>query len=208
MELLFGALIALVAFLLGTVLKPYLTGYSQKKGENLATHEDINNLVDQVRAVTEATKKIEVEISSGVWNKQKRWEMKREVLFEATRKISEIDDAMLNNYVMLKEDRAKQKEWAAVEPSQADVLTWGQTRTERLRRWGKASSEFDVSRAFALIVCSPEAAQAFSELGATINSMAAEMAVSPDVYDTRKGEFFKKIVLAQKAIRKELEVDP
>ena len=46
--------------------------------------------------VTEAMKKIEANISTGVWDKQKRWEMKREVLFETTKRVSEVDDAMLS----------------------------------------------------------------------------------------------------------------
>ncbi len=207
MQLLLGAIIAVFSFLLGVVFRPYFTGYATKKGENLATHEDIDKLVDQVKAVTEATKKIEVEISSGVWDKQKRWEMKREVFFEAARKISEIDDAMLSNSVVLKEDRSKQKEWKERSPSMEEQLSWGQTKHERLMRWSKASSEFDVSRAFVLIVCSKEASQAFSELGAYVNNLAAQMIQNPDAYDSGRLELFKKILLAQKAIRKELEVD-
>jgi len=207
MEPLLGAIIAVLSFFLGAVFRPYLTGYATKKGENLATHEDIDKLVDQVKAVTEATKKIEVEISSGVWGKQKRWEMKREVLFEAARRISEIDDAMLSNSVVLKEDRAKQKEWGATPPSLEEQLTWGQTKHERLIRWSKASSEFDVSRAFVLIVCSKEATETFSELGRCTNTLAAQMTQNPDAYDSGRLELFKKILLAQKAIRKELEVD-
>jgi hypothetical protein len=148
-----------------------------------------------------------VEISSGVWDKQKRWEMKREVLFEAARKISEIDDAMLSNSIVLKADRAKQKEWEARTPSMEEQSSWGQTKNERLMRWTKASSEFDVSRAFVLIVCSKEASQAFSELGTYINTLAAQMTQNPDAYASGRLEIFKKIPLAQKAIRKELEVD-
>lgn len=207
MELLIGAIIAALSFFLGAVFRPYLTGYATKKGENLATHEDIDKLVDQVKAVTDATKKIEAEISSGVWDKQKRWEMKREVLFEAARKISEIDDAMLSNSVMLKEDRAKQKEWETRTPSMEEQLGWGQTKNERLMRWSKASSDFDVSRAFVVIVCGKEATLAFSELGACANALAARMTQNPDAYDTGRSELFKKIFLAQRAIRKELEVD-
>jgi hypothetical protein len=207
MELLLGAIIAILSFLLGAVFRPYLTSYAGKKGENLATHEDINKLVDQVKAVTEATKKIEAEISSGVWDKQKRWEMKREVLFEAARKISEIDDAMLSNSIVLKEDRARQKEWETRTPLMEEQLTWRQAKYERLMRWSKAASDFDVSRAFVLIVCSKEAAQAFSELGTYITTLAAQMIQNPDVYDSARSELFKKILLAQKAIRKELEVD-
>jgi hypothetical protein len=207
MDLLLGGIIAVLSFFLGAVFRPYLTGYATKKGENLATHEDIDKLVDQVKAVTEATKKIEAEISSGVWDRQKRWEMKREVLFEAARKISEIDDAMLSNSVVLKEDRAKQEEWGTRTPSMEEQITWGETKNERLMRWSKASSEFDVSRAFVFIICGKEAAQAFSELGVCINSLAAQMIQDPGAYDSGRPELFKKILLAQKAIRKELEVD-
>lgn len=163
--------------------------------------------MDQVKAITEATKKIEAEISSGIWDKQKRWEMKREVLFEAARKISEIDDAILSNAVMLKADRAKQKEWETRTPSTEEQLSWGQVKSERLIRWSKASAEFDVSRAFALIACSKEASRAFSELGPCVNTLAAQMTENPDAYDTAKAELFRKILLAQKAIRKDLEVD-
>jgi len=37
---------------------------SKKKGENLATHEDLDKLVVQVRAVTTTTKEIEAKIST------------------------------------------------------------------------------------------------------------------------------------------------
>ncbi len=38
--------------LVGAFAGSYLTGYLKTKGENLATHEDIDKLVDQVGAVT------------------------------------------------------------------------------------------------------------------------------------------------------------
>jgi hypothetical protein len=55
--------VAVVTFLSGGT-GAYLGSYLKKKGENLATHEDINKLVDQVSAVTTATKQIETKISS------------------------------------------------------------------------------------------------------------------------------------------------
>jgi hypothetical protein len=47
----------------------FMAAYLKKKGENLATHEDITKLVDQVRAVTTATKEIEAKISTEVWDR-------------------------------------------------------------------------------------------------------------------------------------------
>ncbi len=89
------ALLAGGLSLVGGWAGAYLGGYLKKKGENLATHEDINQLVDQVRAVTQTTKEIEAKISSDVWNKQKQWEMKREVLFSAAKSIVDLDNGLL-----------------------------------------------------------------------------------------------------------------
>src|SRR5664280_2382186 len=73
----------------------YLGGYLKKKGENLATHEDIEKLKEQVRVVTTTTKEIEAKISDEVWNRQKRWELKREVLFEASKRLAQVEDQLM-----------------------------------------------------------------------------------------------------------------
>jgi hypothetical protein len=202
-----GAICSVLSFLSGVVLTTYLRGYSAKKGENLATHEDISKLVDQVKAVTEATKKIEAEISTGVWDRQKRWEMKREVLFEAAKRLAEIEDALLGYSVVMKEDRKKQREWESAPPSDTEQLTWGQTKYERLMRWSRASSEFDESRSFVTIVCSKDSIRAFYEFSMFIRKLGGAMTEDPDIWDKSRVELSKKLVEAQMAIRKELGVD-
>jgi hypothetical protein len=67
----------------------FFKGYGAKKGENLATHEDIQKLVDQVRAVTAATEEIKAQVSS----EQREWELKKEVLFEAVRDMATLQHA-------------------------------------------------------------------------------------------------------------------
>jgi hypothetical protein len=71
----------------------YFGAYLKKKGENVATHEDIDKLVDQVRAVTTTTKEIEAKISNDMWDRQKRWELKRDAIFEGAKKFSSAFDA-------------------------------------------------------------------------------------------------------------------
>jgi hypothetical protein len=59
-------LTALVTAFVGS----YLGAYLKKKGENLATHEDIDKLLDQVSAVTQTTKETErVRPMSGIGRK-------------------------------------------------------------------------------------------------------------------------------------------
>ncbi len=72
----------------------YLAGYLRRKGENLATHEDIDKLVKQVSAVTQATKEIEAKISNEVWDRQRRWELKREALFELIKRLAALKDVL------------------------------------------------------------------------------------------------------------------
>ena len=87
-------LIVAVLSLIGGWFGGFFGAYMKKKGENLATHEDINKVVDQVKAVTQATKTIENKLSGELWDKQKQWEMKKEVLFEMTRRVADVDNTL------------------------------------------------------------------------------------------------------------------
>ena len=75
---------------LGGYFGAFLNSYSKTKGKNLATHEDIDKLVDEVRAVTTATKQIEAKISNEVWDRQKRWELTRDAVLQTLKALSEV----------------------------------------------------------------------------------------------------------------------
>ncbi len=67
----------------------FIGAYLKKKAENLATHEDIDKLLLQIKVTTEATKSIEARISNEVWDRQRQWELKREALLEGGRSIAD-----------------------------------------------------------------------------------------------------------------------
>ena len=68
----------ILIFLVVNVFKPFIGSYAAKKGENLATKQDIAQL-------TRIAEGIRAEISDKVWDRQKQWEMKRDSVIEAIR---------------------------------------------------------------------------------------------------------------------------
>jgi hypothetical protein len=69
-----GVVVAVFGWWLKFYFGPYLT----QKAKNLATHEDIQRLVDQVRE----TERIKAEISDSIWDRQARWTYKRDLYIQ------------------------------------------------------------------------------------------------------------------------------
>jgi len=63
-----------VTTLVASGVGAYLGSYLKKKGENLATHEDIDKLTEQVSAVTATAKQIEATISNEMWRRERKAE--------------------------------------------------------------------------------------------------------------------------------------
>ena len=145
-----------LATLVSAFVGSYLAGYLKQKGENLATHEDIDKLVDQVAAVTTTTKKIEADISSQVWDRQKRWELKRDTLLQAARRMADTQSAILKLEALLKVETENARKGT---PSD---LT--QRQTEALARWSSASAAADETALLVGVVCGRDAGQLFNNL--------------------------------------------
>jgi hypothetical protein len=161
----------------------YLGSYLKKKGENLATHEDIDQLVDQVRAVTTATKQIEAKISDEVWNKQRLWELKRDGVYSVMQALGLADGAIceLANglRVQKKSDHAQAFD---------KVIT---------ARWLKAYErieDFEKKRALALIVCGGQMTDTLLAVREELRTIAQELVEERlDAYE-RHGTTLKKLI--------------
>ncbi len=60
----------------------FLGSYARRKAEHLATKEDFDQLLIQVKRTTEETEKIKAQIARISWVDQKRWEFMRELYSE------------------------------------------------------------------------------------------------------------------------------
>ena len=95
-----GVIIAVLSTI-GGWLGGFFGSYAKKKGENLATHEDIDKLVVQMTATTEATKAIEARIDDQVWDRQRQWELRKETIIEVVKTIGKAEFAIKHAIVSL-----------------------------------------------------------------------------------------------------------
>jgi hypothetical protein len=69
--------------LVANVFKPFIGSYAARKGENLATKEDIAQL-------TKIAEGIRAEISDKVWDRQKQWKLKRDAIADVIRDMTRL----------------------------------------------------------------------------------------------------------------------
>jgi hypothetical protein len=136
-KLIAWALTTLVSAFVGS----YLAGYLKKKGENLATKEDFNDLKEQTRELTQTTKEIEAKIDDKVWDRQRLWELKRDSILAS---IQAMDRAKASFVVLW---AARKPEAFALDPLNA------KRRQESEEEWLTAINEFDRTRSNISFLC-------------------------------------------------------
>src|SRR5260370_10809387 len=188
-----------VVTVVGSFVGSFIGSYLKKKGENLATHEDISKLVEQVRAVTQATKEIEAKILSAVWDRQKRWELKRDVLFEATRRLGAVEDALMSLNTAYQVTRAREK---AGEP------VFLEAKAQAGARWMGESSKFEETILLIGMVCGKDLKETCTSFRLRFRRIASEILQGdPEIYFNSLLELMKKSNAITTAMRKELETD-
>jgi hypothetical protein len=175
------------------VLGSYVRAYSVKKGENRAIHEDLGKLVMQVEATTEAAKRIEGQISHGFWDRQRQWELRRDVLLTASRRIAEADDALLSL------DSVRRL------PSRDTNPHWLEEYVQRQKAWGLATSALEESRFAVGVVCKKATIDAIDSFAVLANNIASEQSKeNVSAFQENALELTKRIYSARHAIRGEL----
>lgn len=90
----------IVGFLLGMLINKLLSKYLEKKGENLATKEDISEITDKIELVrysyTEQLESIKAELSTQITLHSFRYEKEYEVLKELTSLLVDLRDVSVS----------------------------------------------------------------------------------------------------------------
>ena len=99
-------------FLVLTFWKPALKAYAEEKGKRLATKEDINNVLEQLRLTTRETAAIQAEISGGLWLSQWHLAQKRDTY---ARLIDALENMRVQRDMLRRgDDKAQQGEQDAI----------------------------------------------------------------------------------------------
>jgi hypothetical protein len=101
MGILEGGILAILSAI-GGWIGGFLGSYSKKKGENLATKEDFNDLKEQTRQLTQATKEIEGRISHDIWNAQRRTELSSAAVIAAVETLANAERALKGSLIEIK----------------------------------------------------------------------------------------------------------
>jgi hypothetical protein len=188
------ALAGIAGAFFGWFLKPYLG----KKGQDLATQEDMDKVLSELRAVTKTTKEIDAKISGDVWDRQKRWELKRDVLFEAVKKGAAVHQALMKVYAASQSDRAMMRG----EPGRADE------NSKAGDVFLQATAELDDIYLLVSLVSGGEARKALGEFIPFARDIGMKLTDGhPDALQESRGEVSKKLAAVTAAVRKELEID-
>lgn len=106
----------------------FFKGYGGKKGENLATHEDINRLVADLKATTLAVEAIKQELSEASWTKQRNSELRKEILFDAINEAGALELELLNLEALQAIDRTPERDKLITESNstihKSTMLLW------------------------------------------------------------------------------------
>lgn len=184
---------------IGNIALPYLKSWAAKKGENLATHDDLDKLVDQMRAVTKAQEDIRADIEKGLWNQKRHWEIKRDILFETARKAADEIAALTHVFAIYRTEGMNEK--AGGQPRFDKRIEVGD-------EWNAAAAAFEGMHLVVTASCQSEMMKAVGDFGIYMREATETiMKEKPDSFAAIADELTKKSVAMAMTIRKELDME-
>lgn len=178
-------------------VRSYFSTYGGEKGKNLATHEDVERIVEDLRRMTQATEEIKTQISSEMWDRQKQWEIKREIFFQVTNRVSRVFEALKDL------DNVLQTELHTPSGSAGVV----ELSIDRNKRWFEAYSALNESGLFAGVTCGKEVVGALGEYVVLTTRVAALInGKDAAVFTNSAPQLLALHERIQKAFRKDLGI--
>jgi hypothetical protein len=192
LNLLVGLDSIILIFLVVNVFKPFFGSYAAKKGENLATKEDIAQL-------TKIAEGIKAKISDEYWDRQKQWEMRRDAVFEVVRALGTLDDELLKLNV------AHTTSLPECEELKNDAI---QNRLEKMTEWNLHGARFDGAKFLADMFVGEELRSALSTCIICMRDIAAGIRDGTKRHEENSQKtLWHKLKAVRESVRKELQLE-
>jgi hypothetical protein len=188
-----------ITTLVAAFVGAFLAGYLKKKGENLATHEDIDKLLQQVAAVTQTTKEIEAKVSGEMWERQQQWELKKGAFIKVINEIAAVQDAL----TLLDSTFAGARQSTNPEA----VPAWTNRKVEAVDTLQRVSLSLDCAIAVALLVSGEDVKQAIHKVRGCIAEIKRKIhANTPEAFVGSIPKLIADMTTLTDSIRRELGV--
>jgi hypothetical protein len=183
----------------GSGIAAYYGAYFKKRGEDQAMKEGFAEVLRQTTETTKATKAIEAKISEEVWDRQKQWELKREVLFDTARRMSTAWDILKNLENHLQ---------TGIKNPAGKTAPWVQLGIDENTKWFRAMAALHESRLFITVTCGKEVLGAINKYVHLITMVAAKIHQGdPTIFKSSWAQLDTLHDAVSASIRKELGVD-
>jgi len=150
-------------------------------------------------AVTQSTESIRAAISDDLWDRQKRWELRRDTLIDIATKASNAKDVLVRLHAIY-----LTRNNAAIEASPERVAI----QTELQEAWHFAQNELQRMVVIASLACGAGVRTALADFAMVASDLALEIVGGqPEVLMTRSDDFAAKYNAVTKAMRKEIGND-
>jgi hypothetical protein len=123
----------ILAVTIGAFLKSYMTTWAKRA----ATKEDLEKLENKVSLLTTTAENIKADVRGALWEKQNRWESKRDFYVQA------VDLIERTLRVFRNEKRLLSK--ANYLPTEADEESFSEALLTSTRKWSRLSLELDMT---------------------------------------------------------------
>ena len=195
-----AVVLILVLYVLILFAGRYFKSYFDEKGENLATKEDFKELKAQTAELRTATKEIEAKIDDQVWDRQRRWELKRDGLLEAARCIADYNAALVRLDSVLK---VKAQNVNSSDKVKSYLIN---EQTESTRALNDADLAFGRAKLVITVIGSEQVRRAFTTTNAVLHEVSERILTdgAVDQYSTNTERIQKTLSDLTVAIRQEL----
>ena len=115
------------------MLKSFLSSYMAEKARNLATREDFDLLLEQLRKTTQETESIRNELSSRHWLRQQNWSRREQFYLDLLSELTKLQASLTDRNAYFMEPGAEYNSSIPEQPHYLKLMEQGHAAYQRIQ---------------------------------------------------------------------------